>query len=72
MARRKARSSKSATAGRIGHGSCFPGRGMNALLTLRARYPEVFRWGWLAFLLLLAACNSGDNSGGSGGGGGGY
>jgi hypothetical protein len=45
---------------------------MNALLTLRARYPEVFRWGWLAFLLLLAACNSGDNSGGSGGGGGGY
>ena len=48
--------------------------GMNTLLMLRARHPDVFRWAWLAFLLLLAACNSGDNTGGggSGGGGGGY
>ena len=44
---------------------------MNALLTLRMRHPEVFRWAWLGFLLVLAACNSGDNSSGSGGGGGG-
>lgn len=43
---------------------------MDALLTLRARYPEAFRWAWLAFLLLLAACNSGDDGGGNGGGGG--
>jgi hypothetical protein len=51
--------------------ACLPD-GMNALLSLRVRHPEVFRWAWLAFLLLLAACNYGDNSGGSGGGGGGY
>jgi hypothetical protein len=45
---------------------------MNALMTLRARNPALFRWAWLAFLLLLAACNSGDNSSGSDGGGFGY
>jgi hypothetical protein len=51
--------------------ACLPDS-MNALLTLRVRHPEVFRWAWLGFLLLLAACNYGDNSGSSSGGGGGY
>jgi len=39
---------------------------MNAFAYLKARYPGVIGWTWVALVLLLAACNNGSNSGGGG------
>jgi hypothetical protein len=44
---------------------------MTALAYLRARYPTLLRLGWLALVIVLAACNNGAANSGSGGGGGG-
>jgi predicted small secreted protein len=44
------------------------GPGMEGLMMIRARHPQLVRCLLLVLALVLAACNTGDNSGDGGGG----